>query len=56
VKATFALAVPGATRPDGARVATVDLRLTPDHFVTVHELGGFDLAACRVVRIARRRE
>jgi hypothetical protein len=56
VQATFALALAGATRPDGARVDTVDLRLTPDHFVTVRELGGFDLAACRVVRIARRRE
>jgi hypothetical protein len=29
------------------------VRLTPDRFVTIRQLGGFDLAACRVVRIAR---
>jgi lysophospholipase L1-like esterase len=56
VSATIALALPSAARPDGARIDTVDLRLVPDRFVTIRELGGFDLASCRVLRIARTRE
>lgn len=31
--------------------ATMDVKITPARFVTIRELGGIELASCRLVRL-----
>jgi hypothetical protein len=53
VLARFSLELPVSTRADGVSDDTFDVRLVPERFAVVEELGGFELASCRLVRLAR---
>jgi hypothetical protein len=53
VLARFRLDLPVSTRADGVSDDTFDVRLVPERFAVVEELGGFELASCRLVRLAR---
>ena len=53
IRARFSLDLPVATRADGVTDDTFDVRLVPERFAVIEELGGSELASCRLVRLAR---
>ena len=51
-RARFRFAPGGAPRVDGAATETMDVSLRPEGVVAVREKGGFEIGACRLIRLA----